>query len=86
MAAPDTESTASNLGGEPIRLTFEIGELTTSVAELAALDAGYIFPLRASLSRPVTIKANGAPFGVGELVEVDGVLTVRLLEAGRDGL
>ena len=86
MASPtNEEGSAKLIDGQPIRLTFELGELTMPAGNLATLDAGFVFPLRASLSRPVTIKANGEPFAVGELVELDGALAVRLLEAG-DGL
>jgi len=74
------------LAAEPVRLTFELGDLTIAAGELAPLAAGYVFSLRLPLDRPVTIKANGVRFGVGELVEIDGALAVRLLEGGDDGL
>jgi len=83
MAAPkNDEGIAKTIDEESIRLTFELGELSMPAGALATLDAGFVFPLRASLARPVTIKANGSAFGVGELVEVDGAIAVRLLEAG----
>lgn len=76
---------AAALAAEPVRLTFELGDLTLPAGELAQLDVGYVFPLRLSLDRPVTIKANGARFAAGELVEIDGALAVRLLEGDGHG-
>lgn len=86
MAASSTnvENNAA-LAAEPITLTFQLGELTLPASELASLAAGFAFPLRASLARPVVILANGSKFGVGELVEVDGSLAVRLCDGGGDG-
>jgi flagellar motor switch/type III secretory pathway protein FliN len=71
--------------GEPVLLTFLFGELAIPAAELASLDAGFVFPLRAPASRPVVILANGAKFAAGELIEVDGALAVRLCEGDGDG-
>src|SRR5262249_29159119 len=76
---------AAALAAEPVHLTFEVGELTFAAGELAQLDPGFVFPLRAPLARPVVVKANGVRFGVGELVEIDGALAVRLIEGDGDG-
>jgi type III secretion protein Q len=86
MAASSTErGNDAALDSEPISLTFQLGELSVPAAELRSLDAGFVFPLRISLERPVSILANGGKFGVGELVEVDGALAVRLLEGDGHG-
>ena len=86
MATTSTDDpNAAALAAEPVTLTFELGDLTLAAGELAQLDAGFVFPLRAPLARPVVIKANGVRFGAGELVEIDGALAVRLVEGGGDG-
>jgi len=85
MATTASDDAGAALAAEPVRLTFEIGDLTLPAGELAQLDAGFVFPLRAPLARPVTIKANGVRFGAGELVEIDGALAVRLVEGAGDG-
>jgi flagellar motor switch/type III secretory pathway protein FliN len=82
--SPDDPNAAA-LAAEPVKLTFELGDLTIAAGELALLDAGFVFPLRAPLDRPVVVKANGVRFGVGELVEIDGALAVRLAEGDGDG-
>jgi type III secretion protein Q len=86
MTAPKHDDpNASALDSEPVTLSFQIGTLAVSAAELASLDAGYIFPLRVSKARPIVILANGARFGAGELVEIDGAIAVRLCEGEADG-
>ena len=86
MAASTTsDGNDSALDSEPVRLTFQLGELVVPLADLASLEAGYVFSLRMPLDRPVVILANGEKFGVGELVEVDGSLAVRLCEGSGNG-
>ena len=86
MAVSTTSDANSQaLDSEPVRLAFQLGELVVPLADLASLETGYVFSLRAPLDWPVVILANGEKFGVGELVEIDGSLAVRLCEGGGDG-
>jgi type III secretion protein Q len=85
VASTANDGNIAALGSEPITLSFQLGELVVPAAELASLDAGFVFSLRAPLARPIVILANGARFGTGELVEVDGAIAVRLCEGGGDG-
>ena len=86
MAASSiSDGNDSALESEPIKLAFQLGELVVPLADLASLEPGYVFSLRMPLDRPVVILANGEKFGVGELVEVDGSLAVRLCEGDGDG-
>jgi type III secretion protein Q len=83
MAGSDESITAA-LDNSAVRLTFEVGGQTLTVAELARLEAGFVFSARVPVERPVLIRANGVPFGRGELVRIDDALAVRLLEGDGD--
>lgn len=80
-ARPAAEGTAAaSLAEVPVRLDFEIGNLSVSVGQLASLKAGYVFKLRGrSDAVPVIIRANGTKVGHGELVAVGDSLGVQLL-------
>jgi type III secretion protein Q len=62
----------------PIRLSFSIGTLGTTVGELAALRPGSLLELQRGMPPEVTIEANGSTIGSGELVELDGRLAVQI--------
>jgi len=80
-AAPAT----SPLDAAMLELTFDIGTLPSSVGELAALQAGYVFELPQTLEQTrTTIRANGRAVGHGELVAVGDSLGVLILDL--DGL
>jgi type III secretion protein Q len=64
----------------PVRLSFELGERTVELGELRSITVGHVFELGRDLRRAVTIRANGKPIGIGELVNVDGRLGVSMLE------
>lgn len=71
----------------PVRLEFELGQLSVALGELAALQPGYIFTLPQPVEGSnVTIRANGTVVGRGELVAVGETLGVRLLAFGTNGL
>ena len=76
-------STVENL---PVRLSFDLGELTLTLAQLRALQPGQTLDLGHPLVGAVRIRANGALVGEGDLVEVDGQLgvSVRHLFANAD--
>ncbi len=66
----------------PVRLTFDLGERSLTVAELRALKPGFTFDLGRDVRRAVTIRANGQPVGEGELVDIDGILGVAVTSLG----
>lgn len=68
----------------PVTLTFDLGDCNLTLAELRQLQPGVIFDLKRPLAAgPVVIRANGAPVGSGELVEVDGRVGVRIGSWGK---
>jgi type III secretion protein Q len=69
----------------PLQLTFEIGRLEITLAELRRLGPGSVLELGRSTSELVRISAQGQPVGQGRLVDVDGaagVQVVRLFDNG----
>jgi type III secretion protein Q len=72
---PATFSAAS-LDDVPLRVSFDLGELTLTLAQLRAMQPGQVLELGHPLAGAVRIRANGALVGDGELVEVDGQLGV----------
>lgn len=73
---PDT--TIASMDGVPIRLSFDLGEITLTVAEARALQPGQAIALARPLAGAVRIRANGAQVGEGDLVEIDGQLGVSI--------
>ena len=63
----------------PVRLCFDLGERTVTLAELKTVAPGYIFELGRELRRAVTVRVNGKKIGEGELVEIDGNIGVSIL-------
>jgi type III secretion protein Q len=69
----------------PVRVTFDLGERTLTVAELRELKPGFTFDLGRDLRRAVAIRAQGQVIGEGELVEIDGALGVAVTSLGPRG-
>lgn len=75
-----------DLDAVPVRLSFDLGDRSLSLAELRQLQPGAIFDLQRPLSDgPVMIRANGALIGTGSLVEVDGHVGVCVATLGKGG-
>jgi len=64
----------------PVTLVFEVGEARISMGELQNMQPGYTFQLSEPINMdcPVTIKANGAVIGTGEMVMIDDRLGVQV--------
>lgn len=70
---------AESLGKLSVRLSFDLGKRSISLAELMQLGPGYVFDLGRDIRKAVTIRANGSPIGEGEIVDVDGRIGVVVL-------
>ena len=80
---PDGDTAAS--GGLdtdtlPVQLAFLAGEAEVALRELRQIGPGYVFDLERPVDRHIEVRANGRRIGVGELVEIDGRVGVRLLK------
>lgn len=86
MPALDTPlSEAADLLAIPVRLSFDLGEISLTLAELRALQPGQSIRLGHPVASAVRIRANGALIGEGELVEIDGHLGVALRQLAAAG-
>ena len=68
----------------PVTVSFDLGESALALRELKTLQPGYAFELARGLERPVTVRANGAIIGSGELIQVGDCLGVRLVDLFAD--
>ncbi len=73
---------AVTLDALPIRLTFDLGQRTMPLAELGELQVGQVVELNRPLSQAVSIRANGALIGTGELMEIGGRIAVGVTSLG----
>jgi type III secretion protein Q len=86
MSKPKTSGPAedlpalANLDELEVRVSFDLGEMTLRMGELAALQPGQVLTLDVSPPRLVSIRANGRLVGRGELVRVGEEVGVRVLE------
>lgn len=80
MPATETppETSATSIDDVPIRLSFDLGDITLTVAEARALQPGQAIALARPLAGPVRIRANGAQIGEGDLVDIDGQLGISI--------
>ena len=78
--APDEPlATADDL---TIRLTFDLGQLSLSLAELSQVQPGFVITLDTPAGKPVRIRAGQQIIGRGELVQIDDRLGVVVRELG----
>ncbi|GAB1387144.1 hypothetical protein MASR1M59_22920 [Melaminivora sp.] len=75
----------ASLADLPVRLSFDLGELTLTLAQLQALQPGQALALGRPLAGAVQVRANGVLIGAGELVQIDGQLGVSLSHLWADG-
>ena len=76
----DSQQTLAQLDELPVTVSFDLGESALALREVKLLQPGYAFELARGLERPVTVRANGAIVGSGELIQVGDCLGVRLVE------
>jgi type III secretion protein Q len=62
----------------PVKLSFEFGNLTLSIAELNQLAPGAVFPLARPVGEALDIIANGTRIGYGSLVKIGDSVGVRV--------
>ncbi len=79
-AKATSDSQEALLRDLPVELTAEVGRLRMSARELIELGPGAVLPLGRPLAGPVELVVGGQVVAVGELVDVEGELGVRLVE------
>ena len=68
----------SSLADLPVRLSFDLGAQEISLSELNRTGVGSVFETGRTPENMVTIRANGAAVGRGELVDLDGRTGLRI--------
>jgi type III secretion protein Q len=63
----------------PVTLTFDLGALEVTLAQLKALGSGSVLPLTGALPPQVAIRVGARRLGTGELVELEGQLAIEIL-------
>ena len=82
---PDAPPSAAPLAVAdiPVKLTFDLGERSLTLAQLQSLQVGATFDLQRPLADgPVMIRANGALVGTGNLVQIDERIGVVIATLG----
>ena len=64
----------------PVRLVFLAGETEIALRDLSRITPGHVFDLGRPVDRHVEVRANGRRIGIGELVEIDRRVGVRMLK------
>ena len=64
----------------PVQLVFLAGETEVALRDLRQITPGYVFDLGAARRPNVEVRANGRRIGIGELVEIDRRVGVRILK------
>ena len=64
----------------PVQLVFLAGEKEVALRDLKQISPGYVFDLARPVDRHVEVRANGRRIGIGELVEIDRRVGVRMLK------
>ena len=73
-----TRLTSAALADLPVQLRFDLGVHEISLAELNKTGVGSVFETGRTPENMVTIRANGATIGRGELVDLDGRTGLRI--------
>ncbi len=64
----------------PVRLTFDLGDLILPFKEIKSLTQGYLIDLNTPVTQAVTIRSLNRIIGMGELVDIDGHMGVRIVK------
>ncbi len=87
MGAPNQDAAPApaapaDLDKLPVRIGFELGSVTVTLAELRDMAAGSVVEIPAPLDSPVILRANGKEIGHGALLRVGDHMAVRILDLG----
>ena len=85
MATTNQDQTATSevVLDAPLVMRVEVGAVTLSAAEWAALGTGDVIALGRRVSEPVLLRIAGAEIARGDLVDIEGELGVRIRERSR---
>ncbi len=76
----NNDETIASIDDVPVRLTFDLGEMTMPFNEIKSLTPGYLVDLNIPITQAVTIRSLNRVIGTGELVNIDGRMGVRIIK------
>lgn len=76
------DSGGHNVGKVPITLDFTLGHVRLTLDEVGTLGAGSVLTIEGGSPASVAITANGEVLGLGEAVDVNGQLGIRIVQWG----
>ncbi|MFW6067468.1 MAG: type III secretion system cytoplasmic ring protein SctQ, partial [Myxococcota bacterium] len=80
MTNDETTATIMDRAGDaPVEVTVELARFTMALEELAAVQPGEVLVTGRAVGERVVLRAGDRAIGVGELVDVDGEVGVRVL-------
>jgi type III secretion protein Q len=72
----DTDEASATLEQMPVHLSFDLGHKVLTLGQLRQLGEGQALQLDRPVQQGVTIRANGAAIGEGQLLDIDGRMGV----------
>jgi type III secretion system YscQ/HrcQ family protein len=73
------DDNVANVGDLPVKLTFDLGELTLPFNQIENLTSGYVLNLEQPFTEVVKIRSQNRVIGTGELVDIKGKVGVRII-------
>ncbi len=81
--ADEADPAAQVLGEAPVLVRIELGQVSMTAREWAAMGTGAVVSTGLRLAERVSLRIAGREVGRGELVDIDGELGVRIVELAR---
>lgn len=78
LTATSSDDPLTSVDALPVQLSFDLGELSLTLAQLRELAPGQVLDIARPLQAAVNVRANGVLVAQGDLVSVDGRLGVSL--------
>jgi flagellar motor switch/type III secretory pathway protein FliN len=73
------DDNVANMSDLPVKLTFDLGELTLPFNQIENLTSGYVLNLEQPFTEVVKIRSQNRVIGTGELVDIKGKVGVRII-------
>ncbi|MDE7469657.1 MAG: FliM/FliN family flagellar motor switch protein [Desulfovibrionaceae bacterium] len=74
------EEFMSSSSDMPVKITMDLGNVLIPMGEMKKLASGYVFTTEQSTASPVTLRIHGKRFAIGELLDVEGRIGVRIVD------
>ncbi len=79
MSDENRNDNIATMGDLPVKLSFDIGEITLPFHQVETLTSGYVINLNEPFGEIVKIRSQNRVLGTGELVDINGKVGVRIM-------